>query len=170
MEICILRCTLGQLKIRIPKFTVDTSKNVCKHNGKNYIQLIENINEDSIISYNKDILINKNRNYFRKIIKLPLPDIVIDFIIDYIPFTILFDEISLSDLKYFSKDKIFSYVINELNEEKNKYHQEKIYYMYEDDWEYQWCKDCIDRVEEEVIKFEILQNINFKRQFKIGKN
>ena len=42
--------------------------------------------------------------------------------------------------------------------------------MYDDDWEYQWCKDCVDRVEEEVIKFEILQNINFKRQFKIGKN
>lgn len=165
MEICILRCTLGQLKIEIPKFTVDTSKNVCKHNGENYIQFIENINEDSIISYNKDILINKNRNYFRKIIKLPLPDIVIDFIIDFIPFTILFDEISLSDLKYFSKDKIFSYVINELNDEKNKYHEEKIYYMYEDDWEYQWCKDCVDRVEEEIIKFE-----NFKKQFKIEKN
>ena len=165
MEICILRCTLGQLKIRIPKFTVDTSKNVCKHNGENYIQFIENINEDSIISYNKDILINKNRNYFRKIIKLPLPDIVIDFIIDFIPFTILFDEIPLIYLKYFSKDKIYSYVINELNEEKNKYHEEKIYYMYDDDWEYQWCKDCVDRVEEEIIKFE-----NFRKQFKIEKN
>lgn len=165
MEICILRCTLGQLKIIIPKFTVDTSKYVCKHNGENYIQFIENINEDSIISYNKDILINKNRNYFRKIIKLPLPDIVIDFIIDFIPFTILFDEIPLIYLKYFSKDKIYSYVINELNEEKNKYHEEKIYYMYDDDWEYQWCKDCVDRVEEEIIKFE-----NFRKQFKIEKN
>ena len=73
--------------------------------------------------------------------------------------------LQLSSIYFYEK------TVKKLTEkEKNKYHEEKIYYMYEDDWVYQWCKDCVDRVEEEVIKFEILQNINFKRQFKIGKN
>ena len=158
MNLTILKCHSGHLKISIPKFKVDTTKYNCLNNGDKILNSINYINEDSILSCNKDVLINKNRRYL-KFIKLPLPDFVNNIIIDYIPLTILFDELPISNLKILIKNKTFNFLINELNNEKEKYHQEKIYYMYNDEWEYNWCKECVDRIDEEIYRFKIF-NIN----------
>ena len=88
MNLTILKCHSGHLKISIPKFKIDTTKYNCLNNGDKILDSINYINEDLILSCNKDFLINKNRRYF-KFIKLPLPDFVNNIIIDYIPLTIL---------------------------------------------------------------------------------
>ena len=65
MELEILKCGIGKLKVKVKEFKIQISKYEFLDYREECIQSILYLNNDSIISYNKDLLINKNKIYFK---------------------------------------------------------------------------------------------------------
>ena len=75
---------------------------------------------------------------------------MLDIIVSFIPISILFDEISLSQLRFFTKVKIFKYVNDKIIEERRYHEINKNFTIFNDYDSYYDSIKCIDKIDKKI--------------------